>query len=93
MAREWFTDMPTYEYIVADEEKGCSACRKGFETRQGMQDDPLEACPRCGAKVRRVIGPANIATKWGKSMMSEGNLKRHGFKTLRNEGEGKFSVH
>ena len=84
--------MPVYEYAVVEGEQGCSACRNGFEARQSMKDDALEACPRCGAAVRRVILPTNIATKWGKSMLGEASLKRHGFKTLRNEGEGKFSV-
>jgi putative FmdB family regulatory protein len=84
--------MPTYEYALVEGQKGCPDCRNGFEARQAMKDDPLKACPRCGAPVRRVIGPANITTKWGKSLLSDANLKRHGFKTLRNEGGGRFSV-
>jgi len=85
--------MPTYEYIAADESKGCSACRRGFEVRQRMKDDPLEVCPLCGAEVRRVIGAPNIATKWReKTLLSDRNLARHGFKKLVNEGEGKFRV-
>ena len=85
--------MPTYEYITDDEKRGCSACRKGFEVRQSMKDEPLDVCPRCGGKVRRVIGAANIATKWRKkSLLSDSNLKRQGFTKLTNEGGGKFRV-
>ena len=85
--------MPTYEYQLAEGERGCPECRGGLEVSQSMKADPLRACPVCGAPVRRVIGAVNIATRWReKSLLSDANLKRHGFKTLRNEGEGKFRV-
>jgi len=41
--------MPTYEY--ACEECGCT-----FEYFQNMNDEPLESCPECGGRVRRLIG-------------------------------------
>ena len=85
--------MPPYEYQLADDKRGCPLCRKGFEIQQGMKDDPLAECPRCGAAIHRVIGRVNVATgSREKSLLSDTNLKRHGFKTLRNEGDGKFSV-
>lgn len=40
--------MPTYEYE-------CSSCSLQFERRQGMNDKPVEACPECGGKVRRLV--------------------------------------
>ncbi len=40
--------MPTYEYH-------CSICDRRFEVRQGINDDPLSACPECGGSVRRLI--------------------------------------
>ena len=40
--------MPTYEYA-------CDACGNGFEVVQKMQDTPVEKCPECGKKVRRVL--------------------------------------
>jgi len=40
--------MPTYEYV-------CDACLNGFEIVQKMQDAPIEKCPACGKKVRRVL--------------------------------------
>lgn len=85
--------MPTYVYQRVDGEQGCSACRKGFETQQPMSDDPVDACPRCGARVQRVIGAANVAVRWrAKTLLSDANLKRHGFNKLHNEGDGKFRV-
>jgi len=40
--------MPTYEYA-------CDACGNGFEVFQKMSDDPVDVCPKCGKKVRRVL--------------------------------------
>ncbi len=40
--------MPTYEYA-------CDSCGNGFEIIQKMQDAPVEKCPECGKKVRRVL--------------------------------------
>lgn len=45
--------MPLYEYRA--KEKGCELCRQKFEARQGINDPPLESCPRCGAPVKRLI--------------------------------------
>jgi putative FmdB family regulatory protein len=41
--------MPTYEYE-------CRECSYTFEAFQSINDDPLEKCPLCGGKVRRLIG-------------------------------------
>lgn len=41
--------MPTYEYE-------CRECSHTFEAFQSINDDPLETCPLCGGKVRRLIG-------------------------------------
>ena len=46
--------MPAYEYE-------CQTCGDHFERRQKMSDPPLDACPACGAGVRRLIsGGAGI---------------------------------
>ena len=82
--------MPIYQYQVVEGERGCSACRKLFEVEQKMADEPFEKCPRCGATVRRIIGVPNISTHWGKDLLSDANLRRHGFTKLTNEGEGRF---
>lgn len=40
--------MPTYEYE-------CLYCNHTFEAFQRMTDEPLDSCPKCGKKVRRLI--------------------------------------
>lgn len=44
--------MPTYEYK-------CDACGHQFEEFQRITAPPLEICPKCGGKVRRLISPGN----------------------------------
>ncbi len=40
--------MPTYEYE-------CSHCHHAFEAFQQMTAKPLNKCPKCGKKVKRLI--------------------------------------
>ena len=40
--------MPTYDYI-------CKKCDHTFEYFQAMSDTPLENCPECKGKVRRLV--------------------------------------
>ncbi|MEW6355472.1 MAG: zinc ribbon domain-containing protein [Planctomycetota bacterium] len=83
--------MPTYEYIAVNAAEACDHCRTGFEVRQGMSDAPLAKCPKCGNPVRRVIGAVGISTrKSTKSLLSDDNIKKHGFTRLVNEGGGRF---
>ena len=48
--------MPVYEYE-------CDACNHRFEKKQGFHDKPVEKCPKCGAKPRRVIHSAPVIFK------------------------------
>ena len=41
--------MPTYEYE-------CQKCGHRFEEFQSMKDAPLQKCPKCKGKVKRLIG-------------------------------------
>lgn len=41
--------MPTYEYE-------CMECGHRFEKFQGIKDKHLKKCPKCGGKVKRLIG-------------------------------------
>ena len=41
--------MPTYDYR-------CPGCEKAWEQHQLMSDPPLQECPDCQAKPRRLIG-------------------------------------
>ncbi len=41
--------MPTYDYK-------CLACDVRFEKFQGITAPPIEECPECGGRVKRLIG-------------------------------------
>jgi putative FmdB family regulatory protein len=49
--------MPTYEYR-------CPACQHEFEKLQKMSDEPVAACPACGAAAERLLsGGAGLLFK------------------------------
>lgn len=48
--------MPLYEYQ-------CKPAGHRFETRHGVHETPVTACPECGGEVRRVIQPVGIVFK------------------------------
>jgi putative FmdB family regulatory protein len=41
--------MPTYEYQ-------CTSCGHYFEAFQRITEEPLNNCPKCGKRVKRLIG-------------------------------------
>ncbi len=41
--------MPTYEYQ-------CTKCKHEFEKFQSIKDKPLQRCPQCRGKIKRLIG-------------------------------------
>ncbi|MEW6088197.1 MAG: FmdB family zinc ribbon protein [bacterium] len=41
--------MPTYDYE-------CQKCKEVFEKFQKITDKPLETCPKCRGKLKRLIG-------------------------------------
>jgi len=51
--------MPTYEYE-------CSSCRHSFELSQHMSDAPIEACPECGGRLRKVFHTFGMSVKSGR---------------------------
>ena len=48
--------MPVYEYA-------CTSCGERTEARQGFDDPPLEACPVCGGRLRKLYSPVGIVFK------------------------------
>jgi putative FmdB family regulatory protein len=48
--------MPIYEYA-------CTACGERTEAKQGFDDPPLETCPICGGKLRKLYSPVGIVFK------------------------------
>jgi len=58
---------------------------------QKIREDALQFCPECGNEVVRIFFPTKqntvVATK---DLLSDENIKKHGFKKLVNAGGGKF---
>ncbi len=48
--------MPIYEYA-------CTACGERTEAKQGFDDPPLERCPICGGRLRKLYSPVGIVFK------------------------------
>jgi putative FmdB family regulatory protein len=48
--------MPIYEYR-------CTACGKDFERLQKMTDNPLQECPFCRGKVRKLLSNTSFHLK------------------------------
>lgn len=48
--------MPIYEYA-------CTSCGERTEARQGFDDPPLDVCPDCGGKLRKLYSPVGIVFK------------------------------
>jgi len=82
--------MPTYVYQKTEDAEGCEHCTEPFEVVQAMKDDPLTVCPKCAGPVRRLITPPHIGRQSTKSMLSDKNLKRHGFHRLVKEDKGRY---
>ncbi len=56
--------MPTYDYM-------CEVCGE-FEVQQSMTDPPLENCPECGGRVRRLVSGGT-----GFIMKGQGGSRSH----------------
>lgn len=65
--------MPIYEYR-------CTECGHQFEVQQKFSDDPLQVCPNCQGKLRKVFHPAGVI------------FKGSGFYTTDYKGGGKDSA-
>lgn len=48
--------MPVYEYA-------CTSCGERTEARQSFDDPPLEECPQCGGRLRKLYSPVGIVFK------------------------------
>lgn len=79
--------MPTYVYQPEGDEQ-CRYCMNGFEWRQKIDAPRLTTCPECGAPVRRVITPPNLASSG--PTMDERNIEKHGFTQYRKLEKGVY---
>jgi len=86
--------VPTYHYRAVEEDAACDECRETFSLLQSLSDPLLVICPSCESPVRRVIraaGTTVVDPRYNtKKMLSDGNLKRMGFKKLVKESDGKY---
>lgn len=48
--------MPIYEYA-------CTVCGERTEAKQSFDDPPLQECPNCGGKLRKLYSPVGIVFK------------------------------
>ncbi len=48
--------MPIYEYE-------CEKCQHRFEVLQKFNDRPLKKCPKCGARVNKLLSPPGLVFK------------------------------
>ena len=48
--------MPIYEYA-------CTACGERTEAKQSFDDAPLQDCPHCGGRLRKLYSPVGIVFK------------------------------
>ena len=55
-----FAVMPIYEYKTAASNP-CHFCESVFEVRQKIDAPPLDACPKCGRQVQRLLSRSFIA--------------------------------
>jgi len=76
--------MPIYEYI-------CQECGNDFERLQSFSDAPLEECPECRGRVRRVISPAGVIFKGSGWYITDSRRQiagKAGPKNGKKDGEG-----
>lgn len=48
--------MPLYQYA-------CSSCAATIERRQTFDEPPLEECPQCGGRLKKVLQPVGVIFK------------------------------
>lgn len=79
--------VPLHEYVARNPEKGCDLCKRPFEHLDRTAEEVLRRCPRCGAPVRKLISPPNVAA-------GKGDLDRRaraaGFHKLRRVDKGTY---
>ncbi|MBA3431635.1 MAG: FmdB family transcriptional regulator [Actinobacteria bacterium] len=71
--------MPIYEYA-------CTVCGERTEARQSFADPPLEECPFCGGKLRKLYSPVGIVFK-GSGFYATDARKKKGEDKAASNGE------
>jgi putative FmdB family regulatory protein len=83
--------VPTYGYR-------CDRCGHDFDVFQRMSDEPVAACPTCGATGRRLFFPAGIVFKGSgfyktdsRKVSGEGSSSSPPSKSSKSASDGKSS--
>jgi putative FmdB family regulatory protein len=66
--------VPIYEYKAIGD-ISCKLCKDRFEVRQGINDEPLSRCPKCGAEVGRLFSRPFLCRR--ESLSEEGTFDRY----------------
>ncbi|MDN5279141.1 MAG: hypothetical protein PWR01_3106 [Clostridiales bacterium] len=83
--------MPIYTYRARDPEKSCEHCKNSFDTFQGIREDAMTLCPECNNEIVRIIHAAKpFKDRSDHKVLSDDNLKKHGFKKLVKTGKGTY---
>jgi putative FmdB family regulatory protein len=84
--------MPIYTYRAKEpDQTTCANCKEVFDVFQKITEEALANCPDCGAPIVRIFhATQNLRDSSTKTILSDDNLKKHGFKKLVNAGGGKF---
>ncbi|TVS12358.1 MAG: zinc ribbon domain-containing protein [Wenzhouxiangella sp.] len=80
--------MPFYEYACSTS-AGCDHCRPGLTVLQRLSDPGLQACPECGAPLRRVISPPNVVSGQAHKLKTS-SIEKAGFTQYRKIGQGVY---
>ena len=79
--------MPTYEYA-------CTHCGHAFEFFQKITDKPLENCPKCNNKVKRLIsgGSGIIFSRTHYQRTESGSRYSHWKNAISGKGSGFYAT-
>lgn len=77
--------MPIYEYEHEFDE--CELCDFRFGVVQAVGEKPLEFCPSCGLKVKRVVSLVRVLKS---RPMSASRAAKAGFTTWKKSGPGEW---
>lgn len=80
--------MPIYSYELCDSEEPCIRCGQGFELLRPVSAPPLEHCPLCRKKVRKVVSGFHTPTVT--KPVSTTEAKDAGFAVYRKVGTGEY---
>lgn len=79
--------MPTYEYQCLD-------CEYRFEAYQNISEPPLNLCPRCGKRLKRLIGAGSTIIFKGSGFFVNDYKKKSppesSRKQTENQGDSQF---